>query len=107
MVRGLMLRWRADSLLVSPAIIPIRTSHSRPVSRWLQTRSGLIPHIFPFLRSADALTAIKLSTLSAPGAKNCNISAAGRGGLSRYCLLYTSDAADEEDSVELGGRRII
>ena len=23
------------------------------------------------------------------------------------CLLYTSDAADEEDSVELGGRRII
>src|SRR5664280_3427830 len=27
---------------------------------------------------------------------------------SRYhiCLLYTSDAADEEDSVDLGGRRI-
>src|SRR5664279_4986341 len=23
----------------------------------------------------------------------------------RYCLLYTSDAADEEDSVDLGGRR--
>ena len=23
------------------------------------------------------------------------------------CLLYTSDAADEEDSVDLGGRRII
>ena len=23
------------------------------------------------------------------------------------CLLYTSDAADEEDSVELGGRRHI
>ena len=23
------------------------------------------------------------------------------------CLLYTSDAADEEDSVNLGGRRII
>ena len=23
------------------------------------------------------------------------------------CLLYTSDAADEEDSVELGGRRVI
>src|SRR5665648_959297 len=27
----------------------------------------------------------------------------GSGG----CLLYTSDAADEEDSVDLGGRRII
>src|SRR5664280_3890273 len=27
--------------------------------------------------------------------------------LYKYCLLYTSDAADEEDSVDLGGRRII
>src|SRR5665648_1301579 len=27
--------------------------------------------------------------------------------LSYICLLYTSDAADEEDSVDLGGRRII
>ena len=26
--------------------------------------------------------------------------------LHRICLLYTSDAADEEDSVDLGGRRI-
>ena len=26
---------------------------------------------------------------------------------SSICLLYTSDAADEEDSVDLGGRRII
>src|SRR5664279_2852187 len=26
-------------------------------------------------------------------------------GLSYICLLYTSDAADEEDSVDLGGRR--
>src|SRR5665648_1303168 len=29
------------------------------------------------------------------------------GGKLYYCLLYTSDAADEEDSVDLGGRRII
>ena len=29
------------------------------------------------------------------------------GALYRCCLLYTSDAADEEDSVDLGGRRII
>ena len=27
--------------------------------------------------------------------------------LYKICLLYTSDAADEEDSVDLGGRRII
>src|SRR5664279_2820354 len=28
-------------------------------------------------------------------------------GIAICCLLYTSDAADEEDSVDLGGRRII
>ena len=27
--------------------------------------------------------------------------------IANLCLLYTSDAADEEDSVDLGGRRII
>ena len=27
--------------------------------------------------------------------------------VSRFCLLYTSDAADERSSVDLGGRRII
>ena len=27
--------------------------------------------------------------------------------LNRSCLLYTSDAADERSSVDLGGRRII
>src|SRR5665648_1295046 len=27
--------------------------------------------------------------------------------VNKHCLLYTSDAADEEDSVDLGGRRII
>ena len=30
-----------------------------------------------------------------------------RNLLNLDCLLYTSDAADEEDSVDLGGRRII
>src|SRR5678815_4778218 len=30
-----------------------------------------------------------------------------RFGLFNYCLLYTSDAADERSSVDLGGRRII
>ena len=28
-------------------------------------------------------------------------------GLTQICLLYTSDAADERSSVDLGGRRII
>ena len=29
------------------------------------------------------------------------------GGTREVCLLYTSDAADERSSVDLGGRRII
>ena len=29
------------------------------------------------------------------------------GEQSKFCLLYTSDAADERSSVDLGGRRII
>ena len=33
--------------------------------------------------------------------------AALRGGRDGGCLLYTSDAADERSSVDLGGRRII
>ena len=28
-------------------------------------------------------------------------------GVGRVCLLYTSDAADERSSVDLGGRRIL
>ena len=28
-------------------------------------------------------------------------------GIFFFCLLYTSDAADESDRVDLGGRRII
>ena len=32
---------------------------------------------------------------------------AGLGAAIYGCLLYTSDAADEEDSVDLGGRRIL
>ena len=31
----------------------------------------------------------------------------GKRGNPRICLLYTSDAADERSSVDLGGRRII
>ena len=35
------------------------------------------------------------------------ILAKDEGARDRGCLLYTSDAADERSSVELGGRRII
>ena len=43
-------------------------------------------------------------------AKRCKCATARKGnkGILTYpCLLYTSDAADERSSVDLGGRRII
>ena len=46
-------------------------------------------------------TAVLIETLAAGGAK---IVGTGNYG---SCLLYTSDAADERSSVDLGGRRII
>src|SRR5674536_84591 len=51
--------------------------------------SGRILHTLSFMYSAAALSA----SSSVP--------------IATSCLLYTSDAADEEDSVDLGGRRII
>ena len=36
-----------------------------------------------------------------------NVPPARMGGRAVPCLLYTSDAADERSSVDLGGRRII
>src|SRR5674536_401507 len=47
-------------------------------------------------RSGDADPGRRLSQRDARGVKE----------LVDECLLYTSDAADEEDSVDLGGRRI-
>src|SRR5664280_2781231 len=44
--------------------------------------------------------------------RRCSVSGGAKRRSVRFChcyscLLYTSDAADEEDSVDLGGRRII
>ena len=39
--------------------------------------------------------------------KNCEQEPAKSMVASHACLLYTSDAADERSSVDLGGRRII
>ena len=36
-----------------------------------------------------------------------NVANGHRNGSAGACLLYTSDAADERSSVDLGGRRII
>ena len=55
------------------------------------------------IRSAGAFCAAQgMAQLPVPAA-----SGAGAWEWSRTCLLYTSDAADERSSVDLGGRRII
>src|SRR5664279_6508949 len=57
----------------------------------VQVRSG--PSFAP--PDANVVSALRTLTTATPVHKQIII-----------CLLYTSDAADEEDSVDLGGRRI-
>src|SRR5665648_1074726 len=62
---------------------------------------GIVGEIYVFKNNTD----------SAGNSYGCHENyLVGRAGefqrLSDICLLYTSDAADEEDSVDLGGRRI-
>ena len=49
----------------------------------------------------DEVVAELIAGGAAPG---CQLLVAKNG---KICLLYTSDAADERSSVDLGGRRII
>ena len=52
-------------------------------------------------RHCDADAGVDIDDVAA--ASGVEAAAAGRS----VCLLYTSDAADERSSVDLGGRRII
>ena len=55
-------------------------------------------------------TAASVTKIETAGQTQIDLIKQNGGGvenaLSNYCLLYTSDAADEEDSVDLCGRRI-
>src|SRR5664279_6158855 len=66
-------------------------------------------HLFPYRRITRYLN-INISTSTRSGCAPATVPLpTGRAlpGLTPWgCLLYTSDAADEEDSVDLGGRRI-
>eukprot|EP00658_Telonema_sp_P-2_P063815 TRINITY_DN52614_c0_g1_i1.p1 TRINITY_DN52614_c0_g1~~TRINITY_DN52614_c0_g1_i1.p1 ORF type:complete len:115 (-),score=43.70 TRINITY_DN52614_c0_g1_i1:3-347(-) len=60
----------------------------------------------------DRITEVEASLLEMLDGTEANTLPSSTCHLLRYldstrCLLYTSDAADEEDSVDLGGRRII
>ena len=60
-----------------------------------RTQKGKIPHLE------------KLEQVSASGFLHMDGATRRNLELTRTCLLYTSDAADERSSVDLGGRRII
>src|SRR5664279_4127967 len=91
----------------TPSTIPV--TKVSVVSRYIRRRS-----------SPAIGTVIDMRSLSSAGrwparcwrtVRRAGRSPSDRGGMSRCpqprtCLLYTSDAADEEDSVDLGGRRI-
>src|SRR5664279_441652 len=66
----------------------------------LERRNGELVHAD---RSGQRMAAEKLDELGAPEEQTCLGTAEQL--VSTTCLLYTSDAADEEDSVDLGGRR--
>ena len=59
------------------------------------------------LGTAAGVGMIKGLIASAPNIDSLSVAPAESATyIYNTCLLYTSDAADEEDSVELGGRRI-
>src|SRR5664280_1200792 len=87
------------------------TGTEKTVPLLARTRLGL-------LQSVTGSTATTASTPAASAVRNIaprlpgfstpwQMRANGANPTLRSCLLYTSDAADEEDSVDLGGRRII
>ena len=51
--------------------------------------------------------ALDIKTGGSCGTSGLVAAVQGGRGLDTACLLYTSDAADERSSVDLGGRRII
>src|SRR5665648_526411 len=85
-------------------IAPAGMNFEKPVTRVLK---GI---------QSTSFTAKELNTIvfgfgevSAPFSLDMRIISSYANNNEQYqsCLLYTSDAADEEDSVDLGGRRII
>src|SRR5664280_3690493 len=99
-----------DSLLVVDGLITdANTSYSVKLSRTFQVQN-----------STPAMVSDANVSITDNGGNNINLGNKGNGiyktdsldftgmvGRTYTCLLYTSDAADEEDSVDLGGRRII
>src|SRR5678815_4720706 len=105
----------AWSIASGDVLVPPTTSTSGMVCGGLKgcpirTRSGCLHFDCMTLGVIpDELDAIReLAGVASSISANNFILKSGRSGpFSWTCLLYTSDAADERSSVDLGGRRII
>src|SRR5678815_5257280 len=85
-------RWESNSYRLRCEALTILTVHSHERKATAPRRS-LIPQVELSLLSNVRCWTSRRRT----GCRRCTIT----------CLLYTSDAADERSSVDLGGRRII
>ena len=75
------------------------------------------PAVIARLQGTRAIGHTRYATTGGAGLRNVQplfaeladggFAVAHNGNLTNACLLYTSDAADERSSVDLGGRRII
>ena len=84
----------------------LRNKYSPELATGVISASGTLGQIIP-----PSIVIIILGTLAGDIYSTAQETRAQSVGcfdaLTYFCLLYTSDAADEEDSVDLGGRRII
>eukprot|EP00658_Telonema_sp_P-2_P049613 TRINITY_DN37754_c0_g1_i1.p1 TRINITY_DN37754_c0_g1~~TRINITY_DN37754_c0_g1_i1.p1 ORF type:complete len:169 (+),score=41.03 TRINITY_DN37754_c0_g1_i1:209-715(+) len=78
----LSLQWLLVSILSDASLLPLSSATKIRIPR--------LSHLSQRVKTIHAACSVLLLDTS-----------------SSTCLLYTSDAADEEDSVDLGGRRII
>src|SRR5678815_6197016 len=105
------MAWLQSAMALSLSRFPFnskqRMLRSAASSRPLY-RPDLIARVHAAIASSpDAVSHVSTS-LAAAGVAASKTAAANPRAVSvpRSCLLYTSDAADERSSVDLGGRRI-
>eukprot|EP00658_Telonema_sp_P-2_P078737 TRINITY_DN7449_c0_g1_i1.p1 TRINITY_DN7449_c0_g1~~TRINITY_DN7449_c0_g1_i1.p1 ORF type:complete len:278 (-),score=64.87 TRINITY_DN7449_c0_g1_i1:49-774(-) len=92
------------AVTMKPATIPSVHINGQPQEIAVESNEALASRQSMLSKAFDAC----VNPSTAPKSNNILMYYYAIGGaLFVTCLLYTSDAADEEDSVDLGGRRII
>eukprot|EP00658_Telonema_sp_P-2_P009245 TRINITY_DN13477_c0_g1_i1.p1 TRINITY_DN13477_c0_g1~~TRINITY_DN13477_c0_g1_i1.p1 ORF type:complete len:160 (+),score=30.21 TRINITY_DN13477_c0_g1_i1:51-530(+) len=100
---------RDRSVWCMPSLLPSRTPPPPPPRWLLLSKYKLSAHLDPHGPSyTTRLLLVMLKEEALKGTpQNHSHTYTTYHTIPAICLLYTSDAADEEDSVDLGGRRII